>query len=52
MRVSYGKFFESLYTPKYDCQAETFCYRCDEFIKNYEQNMYTGTASWRLEVVK
>ena len=52
MPVSYGKFFESFYTPKYDCQAETFYYRCDKFIKNFEQNLYTVTASWTLEVVK
>ena len=24
MRVSYGKLFESLYTPKYDCEARPF----------------------------
>ena len=52
MHVSYGNFFESLPIPKYECQAETFCYRCDKFIKNYEQNMHIGTANWGLEVVK
>ena len=52
MRVLYVNFSESLYIPKYECQAKTFYYRCNKLIKNYERNMYTGTANWGLKVVK
>ena len=50
MRVSYANFFENLYKPKHEFQAKIFYYRCDKFIKNYEQNIYIGMANWGLEV--
>lgn len=52
MRVSYGKFSESLYMPKYDCQAEIFCCGHEKFFRYYKQIMYVRMVNWGLEVLK